>query len=57
MPSEFVRIECPDCTNSQTIFKRASTDVYCYVCDKKIAEPTGGVAEIYAEIITTVDGG
>ena len=48
--SRFVRVKCPDCKNEQIIFGKASTPVKCLVCEKIIAEPSGGKAKIKAKV-------
>lgn len=49
--TKFYTVKCPDCENEQIIFQRASTVVKCVVCGKVLAEPSGGNADIKAEII------
>ncbi len=50
MANNFVKVKCK-CKNEQIIFKRASSVVKCLVCNEILAEPTGGQANIKAEII------
>jgi small subunit ribosomal protein S27e len=52
--SRFFKVKCPDCENEQTVFEKASTVVNCVVCGKELATPTGGRANIKAEIIADV---
>ncbi|MDP8012539.1 MAG: 30S ribosomal protein S27e [Nanoarchaeota archaeon] len=49
--SKFVKVRCKKCKNEQVIFRMASTEVKCLVCGEVLAKPTGGKAEILAEII------
>ena len=49
--SRFVKVKCPDCENEQLIFEKASSTVACVVCNHVLANPTGGKADIKAEII------
>jgi small subunit ribosomal protein S27e len=49
--SRFFKVKCPDCENEQTVFEKASTVVNCVVCGKELATPTGGKANVKAEII------
>lgn len=49
--SRFLKIKCNDCGNEQVIFSNASTTVKCLACEKVIAEPTGGKADIKTEIV------
>ncbi|MDD3574989.1 30S ribosomal protein S27e [Methanospirillum sp.] len=53
--SKFLKVKCPDCENEQTIFDRACTPVNCIVCGSSLATPTGGKAQIKAEIITAFE--
>ncbi|HDN83535.1 MAG TPA: 30S ribosomal protein S27e [Candidatus Altiarchaeales archaeon] len=53
--SKFLRVKCKSCGNEQIIFDRASTMVKCLVCEKVLAEPRGGKARIYAEILETLE--
>jgi small subunit ribosomal protein S27e len=52
--SRFFKVKCPDCENEQTVFEKASTVVNCIVCGKELATPTGGKANLKAEIIADV---
>ncbi len=49
--SRFIRVKCNDCGNDQVIFSNASTTVKCLACEKVIAEPMGGKADIKTEIV------
>jgi len=51
MAGKFVKVKCKDCNNEQIIFEKASTIVICQVCGGILAEPTGGRANIKAEIV------
>ncbi|HWQ66710.1 MAG TPA: 30S ribosomal protein S27e [Methanospirillum sp.] len=53
--SKFVKVKCPDCENEQLIFEKASGTVACVVCGHVLATPTGGKAEITAEIIASFE--
>ena len=55
MPANFLRVQCPDCENEQTVFEKASSEVACAVCGTTLATPTGGKAELDAEIIEVVE--
>ena len=52
MANDFIKVKCK-CKNEQVIFKRASTLVKCLVCNEVLAHPTGGIAEVKAEIINS----
>ena len=49
--SKFVRVRCPKCNNEQVIFGKASTQIKCVICDKVLAEPSGGKSKIRAQIL------
>lgn len=49
--SKFVRVRCPKCKNEQIIFGKVSTTVACLVCNKPLAEPTGGKSRIKSKIL------
>lgn len=53
--TRFLRVKCEDCGNEQVIFDTAATAVKCLVCEKVLAEPTGGKAQIKAKVIDVVD--
>ena len=49
--SKFIKIRCPKCKNEQVMFGKASTMVKCLVCDKILAEPTGGKSRVKARVL------
>ncbi len=49
--SKFYKVKCPDCENEQVLFEKASTVVKCVVCGSDLATPSGGRANIKAEIV------
>ena len=53
--SKFIKIRCPKCKNEQTIFGKTSTEVKCLVCEKVLAEPTGGKTKIKARILEVLE--
>lgn len=53
--SKFIKIRCPKCKNEQIIFGKASTMVKCLVCDKIVAEPTGGKSRVKARILDVLE--
>jgi small subunit ribosomal protein S27e len=55
MAGDFVRVKCPDCENEQTVFGKASTEVACAVCGHVLARPTGGLADVEAEVLEVVE--
>jgi len=52
--SKFLKVKCSKCRNEQIIFNKAATVVKCLVCEKILAEPTGGRAVIHSKIIQTL---
>jgi len=55
MAGRFITVACPDCENEQTLFEKASSEVACAVCGHTLARPTGGLADIDAEVIEVVE--
>jgi small subunit ribosomal protein S27e len=55
MARNFYRAKCDECGNEQIIFSRASTSVECLVCGTVIAKPTGGKAELNAEVVENLE--
>ncbi len=53
--SKFVKIRCPKCKNEQIMYGKTSTVIKCLVCDKKLAEPTGGKSKIRARILEVLN--
>lgn len=53
--SRFLRVKCNDCGNEQITFSNPSTTVKCLACEKVIAEPKGGKANITTEIVEVLD--
>ncbi len=53
--SRFLRVKCSDCGNEQIIFGCAASDIKCLVCDKLLAESTGGKTVIKTQIISVLD--
>lgn len=51
MAENFFKLRCEECGNEQNVFSRASTKVECMVCGEVLAKPSGGAAELEAEII------
>jgi len=49
--SKFVRVKCPKCKTSHTIFGKASTRVKCLKCpNTTLALPAGGKAKMRARV-------
>ena len=53
--SKFIKIRCPKCKNEQIIFGKTSTSIKCLVCEKIIAEPTGGKSKVKARILEVLE--
>jgi len=53
--SKFIKIRCPKCKNEQIMFGKTSTKIKCLVCEKLLAEPTGGKAKVKARILEVLD--
>jgi small subunit ribosomal protein S27e len=53
--SKFVRIRCPKCKNEQVIFGKAATKVKCVVCNRLLAEPTGGKTKIRTQVLEVLE--
>jgi len=53
--SKFIKVRCPKCKNEQIIFGKASCEVKCLVCEKVLAESTGGKARIKARILEVLE--
>ena len=49
--SKFVKVKCNDCGNEQVVFDNAKSVVKCLVCDKVLAEPKGGKADIKTQVV------
>ena len=53
--AKFVEVKCPDCSNKQIVFVKASTRVPCQACGSTLATPTGGKCAIKGEIVEVVE--
>ncbi len=53
--SKFLKVKCSKCKNEQIIFSKAANVVKCLVCEKVLAEPMGGEADIQAKIVEILD--
>lgn len=53
--SKFITIRCPKCKNEQVMFGKASTIIKCLVCDKILAEPTGGKSRVKARVLEVLE--
>jgi small subunit ribosomal protein S27e len=55
MTRNFLRAECDECGNQQVIFSRPAQEVECLVCGTVLAAPTGGAAELNAEVVEELE--
>ncbi len=55
MAQDFLRVECEECGNQQTIFSRAASEVECLVCSTVIADPKGGKPELNGKVVETLN--
>jgi len=53
--SRFLKVKCGDCGGEQVIFGCAASNIKCLVCDKLLAESTGGKTEVKTEILEVLD--
>lgn len=53
--SKFIKIRCPKCKNEQVTFGKAVSEVKCLVCDKTLAETTGGKLRVKSRILEVLE--
>ncbi len=53
--SKFIKVRCPKCKNEQIIFGKAATVVKCLVCERVLAEPSGGKIQVKGRILEVLD--
>lgn len=53
--SRFIKIRCSKCKNEQIMFGKVSIPVTCLVCEKILAEPTGGKSKIKARVLEVLE--
>jgi len=53
--SKFIKVRCAKCENEQVLFGKSSTPVTCLVCGEQLAKPTGGKAEITAQVLEVLN--
>jgi small subunit ribosomal protein S27e len=53
--SRFLKVKCADCGNEQVIFGSAASNVKCLVCEKPMAESTGGKSNVTAQVVAVLD--
>lgn len=55
MSGQFLKVKCSECSNEQTVFSRAATEVKCLVCGATLAKPTGGSAVLKGELVAKLE--
>lgn len=53
--AKFIKIRCPKCKNEQIMYGKASSNVNCLVCSRKLAEPTGGKSRVKARVLEVLE--
>ncbi|MBI2673099.1 30S ribosomal protein S27e [Candidatus Woesearchaeota archaeon] len=53
--SKFIKLRCTKCKNEQIIFGKPTTKIQCLVCEKILAEPTGGKGRVKARILEVLE--
>lgn len=53
--SKFIKVRCPKCKNEQIIFGKSASKIHCLVCDKILAEPTGGKTRVKARVLEVLE--
>lgn len=53
--SKFIKVRCPKCKNEQIVFGKSATLVKCLVCEKILAEPTGGKTRLKAKVLEILE--
>jgi small subunit ribosomal protein S27e len=53
--SRFLKVKCNDCGNEQVVFGAAASNIKCLVCEKPMAESTGGKTVVKSQIVAVLD--
>ncbi|MDG6939111.1 MAG: 30S ribosomal protein S27e [Nitrososphaerota archaeon] len=53
--SSFLLVKCASCATERVVYSNAAVQVKCDSCGEVLAEPTGGRANILAEVIKKMD--
>ena len=53
--SKFIKVRCSKCKNEQIIFGKSASEVKCLVCEKVLAEPTGGKTKVKARVLEVLE--
>ena len=52
--SKFLRVQCPECGNEQTVFSSVASIVKCTICGKELALPTGGKSKLLSDKVKEI---
>ncbi len=52
--SKFLRVQCTECGNEQTVFSSVASVVKCTICGKELAVPTGGKSKILSDKVKEI---
>jgi len=53
--SKFIKLRCAKCKNEQIVFGKVSSPVKCLVCDKILAETSGGKTGAKTRILEVLE--
>ena len=43
---KFIKVYCKHCDNEQVMYTFATTNVYCFNCERRLSIPKGGKCEL-----------
>lgn len=52
---KFIKLRCPKCKNEQIIYGKASSIISCLVCNKELADSTGGKTRVKARVLEILE--
>ncbi len=53
--SKFLKVECAECNETQSVYSHATTVVTCNSCGNTIATPTGSLANVHGSVKDSSD--
>mgnify|MGYP001582195442 CR=1 FL=1 len=53
--SKFIKLRCPKCKNEQITFGKTATKVVCLVCEKTLADSSGGKSKVKARVLEVLE--
>ena len=53
--SKFLKVECTECNETQTVYSHATCIVKCNSCGNTITTPTGSLAKIHGSVKPSSD--